>query len=129
MMVVSLILIGIASLIHLYIFVLESVRWMSPATWKTFGIASETEAAITRPLALNQGFYNLFLAIASIIGIVLLIAGQTAIGATLVFTGAGSMVLAGLVLVISNRSMWRSALIQLAAPALGLIFLGVALAA
>lgn len=128
MLATSLILVGIAGLLHLYIFVLESVRWMKPSTWKTFGIQGETEAAITRPLALNQGFYNLFLAIAALLGIVFILAGQTVIGATLIFTGAGSMALAALVLVISNRSMLRSALLQGTAPALGVIFLAVALA-
>ncbi|MFZ4895512.1 DUF1304 domain-containing protein [Plantibacter sp. Mn2098] len=127
MLATSLILVGIAGLLHLYIFVLESVRWMKPSTWKTFGIQGETEAAITRPLALNQGFYNLFLAIAALLGIVFILAGQTVIGATLIFTGAGSMALAALVLVISNRSMLRSALLQGTAPALGVIFLAVAL--
>ena len=52
----------LAALLHVYIWVLESFRWTHPATRRTFG-TSESEAEITRPMAYNQGFYNLFLAI------------------------------------------------------------------
>lgn len=127
MLVVSLILVGIAALIHVYIFVLESIRWTEPATRKTFG-TSELEAETTRGLAYNQGFYNLFLAIGAVIGIVFLIAGATGIGAALVFASAGSMLLASLVLVTSDRTKARAAAIQGVAPALGVIALIIALA-
>lgn len=127
MLVVSLILVGIAALIHVYIFVLESIRWTEPATRKTFG-TSELEAETTRGLAYNQGFYNLFLAIGVAVGIVFLIAGGTGIGAALVFASAGSMLLASLVLVTSDRTKARAAAIQGVAPALGIIALAIALA-
>ncbi len=68
MTVVGLVLIGIAAAIHLYVFVLESLRWMRPATRATFGITSERDAETTRLLAFNQGFYNLFLAIIAVGG-------------------------------------------------------------
>ena len=48
---------ALAALVHVYIFVLESVRWRHPATRKVFGTSEET-AAITAPLAHNQGFYK-----------------------------------------------------------------------
>ena len=84
---------GLAALLHVYIFVLESVRWEHPSTRRTFGTTPET-AAITKPLAYNQGFYNLFLAIGAFIGIgcVALAAGapvQSAVGWTLVFSCCG----------------------------------------
>ncbi|HXH33303.1 MAG TPA: DUF1304 domain-containing protein [Plantibacter sp.] len=127
MLVVSLILVGIAALIHVYIFVLESLRWTEPATRKTFG-TSELEAETTRGLAYNQGFYNLFLAVGAIVGIIFLVAGATGIGAALVFASAGSMLLASLVLVTSDRTKARAAVVQGAAPALGVIILLIALA-
>lgn len=127
MLVVSLILVGIAALIHVYIFVLESLRWTEPATRKTFG-TSELEAETTRGLAYNQGFYNLFLAVGAVIGIVFLIAGATGIGAALVFASAGSMLLASLVLATSDRTKARAAAIQGVAPGLGVIALIIALA-
>ena len=64
----------LAALVHVYIFVLESVRWEDPATRRVFGTTEEI-AALTQPLAYNQGFYNLFLAIGTFIGIFLLWAG------------------------------------------------------
>lgn len=127
MLVVSLVLVGIAALLHVYIFVLESLRWTEPATRKTFG-TSELEAETTRGLAYNQGFYNLFLAIGTIVGIVFLIAGSTGIGAALVFASAGSMLLASLVLITSDRTKARAAIVQGTAPLLGLIALVIALA-
>jgi putative membrane protein len=59
---------------------------------------------------------------------VVVAAGGTAVGATLVFVGAGSMVAAGLVLLLSDRSKTRPALIQLTPPLLGIVALAVGLA-
>ncbi|ORM34170.1 DUF1304 domain-containing protein [Williamsia sp. 1135] len=123
MTVLGLIFAGLAALIHVYIFVLESVQWTAPATRKTFGTSAE-QAEATKEMAYNQGFYNLFLAIVTVTGIVLIAGDQTAAGSALVFAGAGSMVAAGLVLITSSPSKSRSALIQLVPPAIG----GVALA-
>ena len=60
---------ALAAVVHVYIFVLESILWTAPKTRATFGVKSEEEALTTKPLAFNQGFYNLFLAIVSVIGI------------------------------------------------------------
>ncbi len=68
----------LAGLVHVYIFFLESVAWTSPRVRRVFGIASESEAQATRTLAFNQGFYNLFLAIGAILGVVLVLAGNGA---------------------------------------------------
>lgn len=126
MLALSFVFFGLAALIHIYIFVLESVRWTAPSTRRTFG-TSETDAEITKPLAYNQGFYNLFLAIIVVVGIVMASSGALAPGAALLFAGAGSMVAAGLVLLTSDRSKARAALVQLAAPAVGLVLLLIAL--
>jgi putative membrane protein len=112
----------LAALIHVYIFVLESLRWTTPAARKTFGTTADT-AEITRPLAFNQGFYNLFLAIVTVGGAVLLPAGQLAAGRALVLAGAGSMLAAALVLVISDRTKARAAAVQGTAPLLAVVFL------
>ncbi|TGO06608.1 DUF1304 domain-containing protein [Serinibacter arcticus] len=127
MIVVGLVLAALAALIHVYIFVLESLRWTSPRSRALFGTTPQ-EAEATRAMAYNQGFYNLFLAVAVIVGIIALAAGSTAVGATLVFTGAGSMVLAGLVLLTSDRSKTSAALKQLVPPLLGILALAVGLA-
>lgn len=119
MIVVGLVFAGLAAVIHVYIFYLESLAWTAPGTRRVFGTTAE-QAEITRPLAFNQGFYNLFLAVAVVLGIVFIAAGSVTVGATLVFVGAGSMVAAGLVLVLSDRTKTRAALIQLVAPLLGI---------
>ena len=126
MVAIGLVFAALAALIHVYIFYLESVAWTAPATRKTFGTTPE-QAEITRPMAFNQGFYNLFLAVAIALGIGFLAAGSTAVGATLVFVGAGSMVAAGLVLLLSDRSKARAASIQLVPPLIGLVALAVGL--
>lgn len=59
---VALALAGLAALVHVYIFVLESLRWEQPATMRAFGLTPD-QAGATRELAYNQGFYNLFLAL------------------------------------------------------------------
>ena len=62
MTALALIVAAVAGLLHVFIFVLESVRWREPSTWRTFGLTSQAEADTTASLAYNQGFYNLFLA-------------------------------------------------------------------
>jgi putative membrane protein len=124
--IVALVLVGIAVLIHVYIFVLESLTWTTPRTRAVFGTDAESAAA-TRELAFNQGFYNLFLAIGAAVGIVLTLTGATAVGAALIFACAGSMVLAGLVLLTSSPGKARAALVQLVAPLLGIAALALCL--
>lgn len=124
--IVGLVLAGLAALIHVYIFVLESIGWTGRRARAIFG-TTEQEAEATKALAFNQGFYNLFLAIMIALGIVFVAAGQTAVGATLVFAGAGSMVAAGLVLLLSDRSKASAALKQLVPPLLGVVALAVGL--
>lgn len=124
---VAVVLLGLAALIHVYIFVLESLRWTAPATRRTFGVRTAEEAETLKPMAFNQGFYNLFLAIGTIVGIALLVTGVTQAGAALIFLGAGSMVAAALVLVLSSPRLWRAALVQGTFALLGIILLVVTL--
>jgi len=111
---------GVAAAIHVYIFVMESLTWTSARTRATFGTSRE-EAEATRELAFNQGFYNLFLAVLVVLGIVLYAADRQDVGLTLVVAGAGSMVAAGLVLILSSPSKARAALVQLVPPLLGVV--------
>lgn len=121
MLITGLVLAGLAALIHIYIFVLESLRWERPATRAAFGITAETAAA-TRPLAFNQGFYNLFLAIEVVLGLALL-GTQRRAGIGLVAFAAGSMLAAALVLVLSDRTKLRAAAVQGGFPLLAEIAL------
>ncbi|TDC59158.1 DUF1304 domain-containing protein [Micromonospora sp. KC207] len=128
MVIAGLVLAGIAGLIHVYIFYLESIAWTGARARAVFGIASPADAERTKALAFNQGFYNLFLAIAIAIGIVLFASGSRTVGATLVFVGAGSMVAAGLVLLLSSPAKAGAALKQLVPPLLGIVALAIGLA-
>ncbi len=128
MVATGLVLAGIAALVHVYIFWLESFAWTSPSGRAVFG-TTEQEAQATRALAYNQGFYNLFLAVAVVVGIVLVAAGQQAVGVTAVLIGAGSMAAAALVLLLSDRTKTSAALKQGVVPLLGVLALVVGLAA
>jgi putative membrane protein len=117
----------IAGLIHAYFFVLESLWFMRPAVWRRFGIGSEADAQVVRSFAYNQGFYNLFLAAGVALGIALVAAGEVASGRAITLFACGSMLAAGLVLVLHNRSFLRAAAIQAVPPLvaiLAIVFLG-----
>jgi putative membrane protein len=118
----ALVFAGLAAALHVYIFVLESFAWTSPRTRATFGTTAE-EAETTKLLAFNQGFYNLFLAVVTVAGIVAIGLGHHGVGAALVFAGVGSMAAAALVLVASSPEKTRSALIQGAFPAIAVVLL------
>jgi putative membrane protein len=116
---------GLAALIHVYIFVLESVRWTHPSTRRVFGTSAE-DAETTRPLAFNQGFYNLFLAIVTVIGIVIAVAASVPVGVALMLAGTGSMLAAALVLILSDRSKARAASVQGLFPLIAVVLLALA---
>ena len=118
---------GIAALIHLYIFYLESIAWSKPKTWKTFGLRSQSEADTVKPMAYNQGYYNGFLAIGVIIGLVLLTTNVAQAGYALAIFAGSSMVLAATVLITSNAKLARAAVLQGAAPLIGVALLIAAL--
>jgi putative membrane protein len=127
MVVVGLALAALAAALHVFIFYLESIVWTGPRARATFGTSPE-DAETTRPLAFNQGFYNLFLGILVIVGIVLFALGATVAGATLVFAGTSSMAAAALVLLLSSPDKAGAALKQGLVPALAVIALVIGLA-
>ncbi len=111
MVVAGLVFAALAAVLHVYIFVMESLTWTSPRTRATFGTTAET-AEITKELAFNQGFYNLFLAIVTTVGIVGIALGHNAVGVALVFAGVGSMLAAALVLLTTSPDKARAAITQ-----------------
>ncbi len=126
MVIAGLVFAALAAVLHIYIFVMESLTWTSPRTRATFGI-SEEEAQATKELAFNQGFYNLFLAIVTVIGIVAVGLGHNAIGAALVFAGVGSMLAAAVVLLTSSPDKARAAITQGAFPLIAVVLLAIGL--
>ncbi len=126
MTIAALVFAGLAALLHVYIFVMESFTWTTPRTRAVFGTSPE-EAETTKLLAYNQGFYNLFLAIVTAIGIVALAQGHNGIGAALVFAGVGSMLAAAVVLLTASPDKARAAVIQGAFPLIAVVLLVIAL--
>jgi putative membrane protein len=117
----------LAALLHVYIFVMESLTWTSARTRATFGTTPET-AETTKELAFNQGFYNLFLAIVSGIGVVAAFTGARAVGVALVFAGVGSMLAAAVVLLVSSPDKARAAVTQGTFPLIAIVLLVIGLA-
>lgn len=121
MLIVGLVLAAAAAAFHVFIFALESLKWTEPETRKIFGVATEADAITTKQLAFNQGFYNLFLALTTLLGVGLVIVGAVTVGVTLVFAGTGMMLAAALVLVLSDRTKLRAAAMQGTLPLLAVI--------
>ena len=126
MITLALVFAGLAALLHVYIFVLESFTWTTARTRKVFGTTAE-ESAVTKELAFNQGFYNLFLAIVSGVGVALVAAGHRGVGAGLVLAGVGSMLAAALVLLVSSPDKARAAITQGFLPLIAVVLMVVAL--
>ncbi|MEV7972621.1 DUF1304 domain-containing protein [Cellulomonas sp. NPDC089187] len=110
----------LAALLHVYIWVLESVLWTTPRARRVFGTTPQ-EAASTREMALNQGFYNLFLAVVTLVGVVVWALDQRAVGSALVLAGTGSMLAAALVLAVTSPGKRRAAATQGAFPLLAVV--------
>lgn len=121
MAILGSILIAAAALVHVVIFGMESVLWSSPKVWGRFGVTSQRDADAVRPMAYNQGFYNLFLAGGAIVGLLLYWTTQRAAGFGIIFFSATCMVLAAVVLVTTGRIFVRAALIQGVLPLAGLV--------
>lgn len=122
MITAALVFAALAALLHVYIFVMESLTWTSPRTRATFGTTPE-EAETTRLLAFNQGFYNLFLAIVTGIGIAAVATRHGLVGVTLIFVGVGSMVAAAVVLLLSAPDKARAAISQGTFPLIAVVLL------
>ncbi len=125
MLFVALVLAGLAAALHVYIWAMESLLWTTPRVRATFG-TTEEQAEVTRGLALNQGFYNLFLAIVTAAGIVAFGLGADSVGAALVIAGVGSMLAAAVVLILSDPTKASAAVKQGALPLLALVLLAFA---
>lgn len=126
MILASLLFAFLAAALHVFIFTMETLTWVRPATWKRFGVASQADAETTRPLAYNQGFYNLFLAIGAFTGVGLVALGgvgawQDVAGWTLIFSCCGSMLLAAAVLAFTGRKYLRAAVTQGTTPLLAVV--------
>lgn len=129
LLVIAVVFATISALIHVLIFFLESVLWSRPVIWRRFGVKSQGDADVVRPMAYNQGFYNLFLALGAGLGLTLMGWSSASVGGVwqggiwVLLFALFSMLLASIVLISTNRRLWRSVLIQGLAPVLAIVFL------
>ncbi len=123
MIVLATVFVTLAAVLHIVIFFLESVAWTRPTVWRRFGVRDQQSADVVRPMAYNQGFYNLFLAVGAIVGLILLGVGMHAAGLTLILFTTACMVAAAIVLVTTGRGYIRAALIQGVLPLIGFVLM------
>lgn len=112
--------VGLAGVLHVVIFVMESVLFRRPAVWRRFLIGSPEDAEVVRPWAYNQGFYNLFLALGALGGLVAYWSGCAA-GVPIALFACACMAAAGVVLVATDRRMLRAAATQTTPPLIALL--------
>lgn len=111
----------VAALVHLWFFALESLLFERPTVFRRFGIRSAEDAAIVRPMAFNQGFYNVFLALGIVLGLVLIATGREVAGEAIVVFACASMVAAGVVLLATSRRFLTAAALQAGPPLLAIV--------
>ena len=111
----------IAALLHVTFFYVESMTFTRPASWKRFGVTLQEAADTIRPMAFNQGFYNLFLALGVVLGLGLITANWVAEGRAIVLFACACMALAGAVLITTDRAFVRAASLQAGPPLIAIV--------
>jgi putative membrane protein len=121
MNVLTKVFVAISSVLHVLFFVMESVLFQNEKVYTRFQLATAEQAAIVEPFIYNQGWYNLFLAIAAFAGVLLAGKWIKNVGETLAIYACLSMLGAAIVLFFSVPEMQRAAFIQGTFPLLALI--------
>jgi putative membrane protein len=111
----------LAAAIHVWFFLVESVLFSRPGVAARFGLRTEEQIAAVRPMAFNQGFYNLFLAIGIAAGLLQIAAGADVAGRAVVLFCCLCMVWAGIVLLVTSRRFLQAALVQLLPPLVAIV--------
>ncbi len=128
MNLVVLIFTVITILIHIAVFIGESMFWLEPVIYKQAvmkidlitDVSSYEQARILEVLFFNQGFYNLFVALGGVVGVILYKTGKTQAGLALVSNTCFFAFGAALVLA-SSTTAYPAALIQGVPPALAIL--------
>ncbi|MBS1650768.1 MAG: DUF1304 domain-containing protein [Bacteroidetes bacterium] len=104
---------SLAAIIHVFFFIYESF-----IIQKNKNILPEVKI-----WAFNQGFYNLFLAVAMIIGLYFVLKIDIRIAGIMVSYAGLSMITAGLVLAYSSPKLRKWSILQITPPLIGFVFL------
>ncbi|WP_233520329.1 DUF1304 family protein [Prauserella sp. PE36] len=101
--VVAQVFAGLAAFVHVLVFVWEALLFRRPSVHRgIFRVPGEDVPAVLL-WSFGVGFYNLFLASGTVLGLVLLNTGDEAVGRALVFYTCGFMALSGVVLFAADR--------------------------
>jgi putative membrane protein len=111
----------LAAAIHVWFFVLESLLFTRPNVAARFGLKTQDQIAVVRPMAFNQGFYNLFLAVGIAAGVAQIAGGAVVAGRSIVLFACLCMVWAGIVLLVSSPRFLQGALVQLVPPLVAIV--------
>ena len=103
----------LAGVIHIGVFAMESLFFDRPFVQKTF-LGNQPLTPAVKLFAFNQGFYNLFLALGAIGGV---IAGNKSI----TLFSCACIVGAGVVLLLSQPRLWRGGLGQIVPAGIALV--------
>jgi putative membrane protein len=107
-----------AAFTHLWIFVMESVRFSRPGVHAMFEIRA-ADVAVVRPWAFHQGCYNALLAAQVLAGLAAVHLGAVTGGRALVLAATASMLVASAALVVFDPRRARiKGLVGQGAPAL-----------
>src|SRR5262245_62036712 len=109
----------IGALFHVSAFVMESLLFRRPQVQRLMLGRANVEPGVFL-WAFNQGFYNRFVPAGAIGGVIAYHSGQISAGRALTIYACAFMVAAGVVLVVSDRRLWRGALGQAVPPLVAL---------
>jgi putative membrane protein len=93
----------VAAVLHLLVFVCEALLIERPAVYQGVFAIKAADVPAIRLWAFGVGFYNLFLALGMITGVVAWIAGNEQVGRTLVVYLTLFMLLSSIVLFVADR--------------------------
>jgi len=110
----------IAGLFHVAVFAMESLLFRRPQVQRIFLGRSDASPDVIL-FAFNQGFYNLFLAAGAIGGVIAAHTGHAGAGRPVTLFACAAMMGAGIVLLVSDRKLWRGALGQAVPPLVALL--------
>ncbi len=111
---------GLAALVHLVAFVVETILFEHPKTLGTFGITNPVVGATAKPWALTQGFMHLFLAVGAVAGLALMATDHLVAGRSVALYASGMMLCSALVIFSVDVRMYRVALLLGIFPAAAL---------
>lgn len=121
MLIIGMIAAFLAAALHVFIFYIESFAWTTRAL-SVFGMDRESAEA-TKEMAFNQGFYNLFLAIETFVGLAFYYLTLPSAGLALLLFGVGSMLAAALLLFVTSPNKRSAAIKQGFLPLLAVVTL------